>query len=320
MKQAEVVILLSTFNGERYLNAQIESIRAQTFQSWLLFIRDDGSRDETISIIKKFAAIDKRIIFFEDSLGNVRTSQSFSLLLGHFLRETTAPYVFFADQDDVWLPHKLALQIECFKRVSVEKPLLVFSDLQVVNADLESIHPSFLRFEHYHHQIKNPLNTLLIHNFITGCAMGMSRALVEKVYPIPDHAIMHDWWCGLVAATIGQIDFVNEATVLYRQHGQNAIGSLGHVNKLKRILSGWRNFSNHYRDRKKLLVKRILQARDLYSRIDSSNPYSSMLSVFCSLLTQPVIQRMHALLQLQLRPLGWMRKIYFFILVLSTSS
>src|SRR5579883_1649777 len=142
-----ILILMSTYQGERYLSAQLDSIIAQTHKQWTLLIRDDGSSDGTLSIIRRYMEQDGRIQLMTDSRGNLKPAQSFSVLMEKALQREE-PFICFSDQDDVWREEKLALQMAELKKMMKEygdkKPLLVFSDLCVVDENLKVIHPSYL--------------------------------------------------------------------------------------------------------------------------------------------------------------------------------
>lgn len=237
MSESAALVLLSSYNGARYIGEQIESIRAQTFRDWRLLVRDDGSSDETTSIVRRFSALDDRVEMLGDNRGHVGPWASFGLLLSAAAK-TDARYVFLSDQDDVWLSTKVAGQLEALR--SAEKsngathPILAHSDLEVVGEQLEPIHPSYRRFQGLSHDFNDPLRTLLIHNGVVGCTIAMNRALLEIALPLPPDSA-HDWWLGLCAAATGTILTTGERTVRYRQHASNAIGAPGRRAFLSRI-------------------------------------------------------------------------------------
>ena len=218
-----VDIVMATFNGERYLAQQLDSILNQTFSDWRLIVRDDGSTDGTLSILQSYAQRypDKiRILAPGPHLG---PRGSFSALLA----ESTAAYTMFCDQDDVWVPSKIQESLRVMQQAerthSSSVPLLVYTDLTVVDAELTIRDASFL-----HYQKSGPLTnfkSLLITNTIAGCTILINQRLRSLVGTIPDTVVMHDWWTGLVASAFGRVIFVPQATVLYRQHSRNAVGA-----------------------------------------------------------------------------------------------
>jgi rhamnosyltransferase len=241
----DVIIVLSSYNGANYIGEQIESICRQTFRDWILLVRDDGSSDSTPEIVQRFASTDSRISLQPDRRGNLGPIASFGVLLEHALARQGA-YVALSDQDDVWCPDKLERQLELLRGHDKLKgpghPTLIHSDLAVVDSDLRPIHSSFLGYQRLEHVGADPLRRLLLQNFVTGCTVMLNRALLRLAVPVP-RVVMHDWWLAQCAAALGSILFLPEATVLYRQHGGNALGSRGamqlYFDALRRPLQWW---------------------------------------------------------------------------------
>lgn len=223
---AATFVVIATFNGEQYIAEQIESIQAQSVTDWRLLVRDDGSTDRTLEIVDSYRAKDNRI--------EILPSDSPAGIVGNFsclfdaARAKGAEYLFPCDQDDVWLPCKIERMLDEMTRLENQSgktmPLLVHSDLEVVDASLKPIAGSFMRYQGLAHE-PNGLRHLMISNFVTGCASILNRPLIELALPIPNQAIVHDWWIALCAASGGQISFIGESLVKYRQHGANAIGA-----------------------------------------------------------------------------------------------
>lgn len=151
--------------------------------------------------------------------------QNFSLALSLCSRR----YVALSDQDDVWLPDKLATALAAMHKgeaaYGASCPLLVYSDLTVVSADLRPISASFMRSKGLcNASPHDALTILLTQNFATGSTMLVNRPLLERALPIPEEAVFHDWWLALVAASCGHVLYVDHPTVAYRQHDSNALG------------------------------------------------------------------------------------------------
>jgi len=227
---SDVVVAVSTYQGERFLAEQLESLQRQTFADWTLLLRDDGSHDSTRAIAERFAAADPRILLVpsEKRLG---PTQSFGGVLEPAVARD-AGHVFLCDQDDVWLPDKMQCQLDQMyaaeQALGVETPLLVHSDLTVVDENLAVHQPSFLHSQRLRHLTRRPLETLAVQNFATGCTMLANRALLDAALPIPATAVLHDWWLALIAAGTGRILFDPVPLVLYRQHDANAVGAKGY--------------------------------------------------------------------------------------------
>jgi glycosyltransferase involved in cell wall biosynthesis len=255
----QIDILLSTYNGSKYLQELILSIINQTYQNWKLIIRDDGSTDGTIGVIKNFTnQFPNKIIYIDDHYNNFGPSQSFSKLMGY----SKSNFIMFCDQDDIWLNNKIELTIKkmlLLEEESPSTPLLVHTDLTIVDKDLQVISNSFWNYQKLNPAYKN-LNNLLIQNIATGCTMMINKRLKELAHPIPSQAIMHDWWIALVASIYSGVHHINTSLILYRQHDKNNIGvekysfnyllnRYGNVNEsIKRIIKQGNYLNTKYRD------------------------------------------------------------------------
>ena len=218
-----VLILLSTYNGEKYLKQRLDSLYNQTYKNFSIIVRDDISSDYTLEILRSY---DLKIIPSENNQG---AKKSFSLLLEYSLSTTEAEYIIFCDQDDVWKADKVENTLQKMKELEQEfpdKPLLVHTDLEIVDETLQTIGKSMWHHEHLNPRL-NSFQRLLIQNTVTGCTVMINRKLADLALPISSDAIMHDWWLGLVASEFGSIGVCNEATIKYRQHENNSIGSQG---------------------------------------------------------------------------------------------
>ncbi|OHB49683.1 MAG: hypothetical protein A2Y10_05870 [Planctomycetes bacterium GWF2_41_51] len=223
-----ISIILATYNGERYLSDQIESLLAQNYKDWQLIISDDGSSDKTIDVIRKYVRkYPVAIKVLKNEAGNVGPSQNFLRLLGCI----DTNYAMFCDQDDVWFPEKIKITMDKMKeieaKVSIVTPVLIHTDLGVADRNLNVIADSFWKYQNLHPEKGKTLNRLLVQNVLTGCTMMINKALRDKIKLFPEQTIMYDWWIALLAAAFGKIDYVPSATILYRQHDSNNIGAKG---------------------------------------------------------------------------------------------
>ncbi|MBT3774986.1 MAG: glycosyltransferase family 2 protein [Gemmatimonadales bacterium] len=220
-----VGIVLAVHNGAAYLEEQVESIRAQTHEKWRLWIRDDGSTDDTAELVDRLAARDERVSRVHDNSQRLGAGPSFGTLLQGLPRGIE--YVFCCDADDVWFTDKIERSLDTMREAEMEGggPLLVHSDLRVADSALALIHTSYWELIGI-----NPNNTsfpgLFVHNVATGPTMMMNRDLFERVTPIPQEAANHDWWITLVAAAVGRIVAIPEPTVTYRRHDSNTTAEL----------------------------------------------------------------------------------------------
>lgn len=225
----KIFIALATYNGAAYLEPLLESLRGQSLSDWTLLVRDDGSTDGTRKILRRAAREDGRMVLLHDDLGHRGPAGNFGLLMQHAF-DRGAEYLLFADQDDVWLPHKIARMLHKMKDVEgrrgADQAVLVHTDLTVVDKTLGLLGQSFWEYRKLDARHGAVLNRLLIWNVVTGCASMLNRTLLRRALPLPPEAAMHDWWVALVAVLFGQIESLAEPTVLYRQHGHNYVGAV----------------------------------------------------------------------------------------------
>ena len=236
----KVNILMATYNGEKFLAQQIESIQKQTFKEWNLLIRDDGSSDKTCDIIRNFTAKDSRIRFInENEHHNLGAIKSFFTLVNY----EVADFYFFSDQDDVWLPEKLSVSLEAAQHKASDVPLLVYTDLKVVNQELNILQDSMIRAQSHH--ANTTLLPELTENTVTGGTMMINHALAEKWFT-PNDILMHDWFLALLAASLGEIIYLDLPTQLYRQHDNNVLGARTMDKRFKILREGPKSIFTRY--------------------------------------------------------------------------
>lgn len=209
-----VQILMSTYNGEAYLEKQLDSIILQTYPNIKLLIRDDGSSDGTLEILERYSNNYKCISYYQGE--NVGVIKSFFDLL--YNSDDCAIYFGFADQDDEWLPQKVERAVKMIKGKNTEKPILYCSDtyiademLNIIKKDNKKPSPSW--------------GNALVQNICTGCTAMMNHSLRDIVKQTkPENIVMHDWWLYLTAELFGMVCYDNRAYIKYRQHGKNICG------------------------------------------------------------------------------------------------
>jgi glycosyltransferase involved in cell wall biosynthesis len=220
-----IAILLSSYNSEKYLCGQIDSILNQSYKKWTLYIRDDGSTDSTLNTVKEYCSQHSNIVLCESENKNIGAKNSFFWLLENI----DAQYYMFCDHDDVWLPSKIELtykEMKITERNNIDKPIIVNTDLVVVDANLQVIYPSMWKYARLLPDIlKSSFHYLCICNFVTGCTMMINRKAKEVSFPVSSKAVFHDNWIALkVLYTGGIIAPIKEQTILYRQHIKNVCG------------------------------------------------------------------------------------------------
>ena len=219
-RQPDIAILLSTWNGAAFLDAQLDSLLAQSHTDWQVFWRDDGSDDATPEMMRDFAgaAGAGRVVDLNDNAGHVGVMASFLSLLR---RAPRGRIVAFADQDDVWLPEKLARGVRGLGDVQQGRPGLYCARQRLVGADLTPIRLS----APVRGQMGFP--RAMTQNVATGCTVMLNAdaagLLAEAQAPAAE--TLHDWWAYvLVSACGGAVVADDVPTVLYRQHARNAVG------------------------------------------------------------------------------------------------
>lgn len=233
--EEKVDVLLATYNGERYVAKQIDSILNQTYKNINLIISDDCSKDTTPEILKEYAKKDNRIILHlqEENLGVVKNIE-------FLLKQVKSDLYMLADQDDVWLPEKIEKSVETLKRENAD---LVFGDLEVVDKDLKTMYPSFGDFMLLNKKIHKYINSYKVnylYNCVTGCTILSKKEMIHKILPLPTESkyLIHDHWIGLITSLNGKLVYMPEKYIKYRQHGDNQVGTnkISHgFNKLEQV-------------------------------------------------------------------------------------
>lgn len=219
----EIDILLATYNGEKYLQEQLESLCSQTEKDFQLIIGDDNSSDNTLKIIDTFKPRFKKppiVIKRQERTGSAKNNFS------DLLRYSSGNYIFFCDQDDIWHKNKIKRSLMEIKRSEEihgkEIPILFHSDLCVANESGTIIENSYWSFKNIKPENSLHLNRTITYATVTGCTMCINRVLKEAICEIPSCAYMHDWWIAQVASAIGLTIYTNEQLIDYRIHQNNS--------------------------------------------------------------------------------------------------
>ncbi|MDB9969112.1 glycosyltransferase family 2 protein [Gammaproteobacteria bacterium] len=230
----KIAVLLSTYNGEKFLGEQLDSLLAQSHKNFILVVRDDGSRDRTVSILESYAGDHpERIHLISRDGVNMGASASFAFLADYVLKNKEllglkSIYMMFCDQDDTWFPEKIEKLLAAMLATEADNgstlPIIVHSDLEVVSEQNMMIAKSLISYQGLEIE-RNSFPNLVISNLVTGCTALINEPLAEKALPIPEKAIMHDWWLALVATAFGKLVYLDTPLVHYRQHGNNTIGA-----------------------------------------------------------------------------------------------
>lgn len=287
----KVNIVLSTYNGARFLAEQLESIQKQTFTDWQLLIRDDGSTDITPQIIAEFVKADPRIHFI-----NEHDRQNFGVIKNFFtlVKYEKADYYFFSDQDDVWLPDKMATMLDEVIHHDKSQPLMIYMDLSVVDQDLNVTHPSMIRSQSHH--ANTTLLAELTENTVTGGVAMINHALAEK-WEDTDDVIMHDWYLALLATATGKLVHIDKPGELYRQHDNNVLGARTFRKRLAKWLNPLQALEKYWW----LITTSQRQAELLLGQPDLSTIQRELIGAYVGLINHGMMQRINLLKKYQFK-------------------
>lgn len=210
-------VIIATYNGEKYIIEQLESIVNQTIKPSNIYIRDDGSQDKTVEIVKDFILKSEINIELKNDGLNLGYIKNFEKLIEF----TKSEIIFFSDQDDIWVSKKAELLINKFKD---DNTSVVFSDAYLINNNKERL-GTLWEHVNYHPKLNNRnLENVLINNIVTGATVAVERSFLISLLPFPD-AVPHDHWISSNAVIKDCLSYCDEKLILYRQHDNNQIGA-----------------------------------------------------------------------------------------------
>lgn len=223
MLKNRIAILLATFNGERRIQLLLNSILNQTCSDFIVYIHDDGSTDNTVSIVK--GCHDKRVVLIDDSMTRRGAKGSFMWLL----QNVEADYYMFCDQDDFWLPPKIQQSLDFIMSVESDnpgKPVCIHTDLAVSDAKYNVVSKSLWKQSKIKPDILENKNYIQVFNCVTGCTMMFNNRAKECAFPFNENAPMHDFWVAYQTMVHnGILTHLPVSTMLYCQHGNNTVGA-----------------------------------------------------------------------------------------------
>lgn len=267
MKNPKIHILLSTYNGSKYVEEQLHSIFEQTYQNFTLFVRDDGSTDNTVEILNNFikqykVSSEKMVILPNETNSNIGWKASFWMLMD---KCGGADYYAFADQDDVWLPEKLEYAVEEIGKESSEIPAFYFSQYYYCDEKLNKLHlapepPLPIAFK-----------DVMFYTPAFGFSMVINEMLRIKALETKDRdGLVHDGWLQKIAAALGKIIYDERCTALYRRHSDavtfsnvNLIATVRYWVKSEIFGSNMREFTHFHLNRFYEVYKTYLKKEDL---------------------------------------------------------
>ena len=226
-----VDILMATYNGEAFVEEQVQSIINQTYREWRLLVHDDGSTDKTMEILHRLAEEDERVVVIEDGVQRLGVARNFI----HLVKQSAAAYCMFCDQDDVWLPHKVEKMVHAIEQYNQGIPQVVYTNAFLWSPDRGIIsdkntltYPTTLR------------QTLFLNTGIQGAAAIFNRSMCEVIEQQLSYYAMHDHVLLLAGICFGEVHYLHESLMYYRQHENNLTGNApGSI--AKKITLMWQN-------------------------------------------------------------------------------
>lgn len=211
MRKSSAAILMAAYNGEKFIGEQIMSIIAQTYKDWVLLIRDDGSTDRTVEIIRDFSRQDERIKLILDENGHLGNCQNFSVLMDHV---ATSQYIFFSDQDDYWFQDKIKKQVDIISRYG-NNPAALYSNYYLADESLKKYRIA------YAHKPNEYITILSMENHVMGCTLVINNPLLKIVKEIPCMIDNHDHWIATIAKALDCLQYDREPHICHRVHDNN---------------------------------------------------------------------------------------------------
>lgn len=217
MANIKVTVLMSTYNGHKYIKEQLDSLLRQTGVELRIIIRDDGSKDDTINILADYESTHSNIIIIRDV--NCGAEESFNKLCKYALNQEPTDYYAFCDQDDVWEDDKLKVAVRKLQKLNSSRPNLYFSNLKMVDENL-----SYMREFYQNGEVFTDKNKTLVQIFTYGCTCVFNHRALEAYCKIAHNQVLHDNWIYALCSYLGNVVYDPIGHILYRQHGNNLSG------------------------------------------------------------------------------------------------
>ena len=292
MKAKSTAVLLATYNGEQYLREQLQSLADQSDRDFVCYIHDDGSTDRTPDIAQEFERNypDRfKVLSYQADHG---AAGNFMSLARYALEHSAESYFLFCDQDDWWDARKIEKQVAAVRRhEAAGKPYLLYCDRAVADERLQTVAASAMSFTKCRAGVNDTYKKLVFRNTAAGCTMCMNRACLElAVRSVNDaHIFMHDWWFMLIGRYFGDVGFLDEPLLKYRQHGSNALGVAdptlsGRIKTIAKDLPG-------YIKAKRINTQKLKQQILDIGSIPADTPYRSELTALCKRLNSGFFSR-----------------------------
>lgn len=287
-----IAILLATYNvgNKEFLLEQLKSIEKQTYTDFICFIHDDGSTDGTEKIAKVFCDEYAEHFVYMGNNGTGGAKNNFMYMLSCI----EADYYMFSDQDDVWFPDKIERTYDLMlteERKNKKTPICVYSDLTVVDQNLNVLNHSF--FTYSSNPNKNSLHYLLHYNVAAGCTIMINKSLRKEAIRVDiiNDMFMHDWYLVALSKCIGNLIYLDKPLMYYRQHSDNTLGvkkKLSTLEKIKKYLTKPSEYLNMKRNH---LNECKGNAKALLATLDINNTNRATIEYFLKIQNQSILFR-----------------------------
>lgn len=310
-----IYIIMCTYNGEKYIKEQIDSILNNSITDWQLYISDDGSTDSTYALASKYAKDCPQKIILSTHIGTADPSM-------HFLEKIRDismimhddDYIMLCDQDDIWYKNKIELTLKHMSNQIVRYgnriPLLVCTDVEVVNEKKEQLSESFRRMIHYSIKKLDAAHLLMEHK-AQGCTIMINKVLADKVRELPVVETKHDMWLEMLAVTMGKVDYVDEPTMAYRRHAEQY--TAGEMRFWKMVLEQLK----HMKDQKYMVYGLAPQTQEFMRIYGGELEYNckELMEKFATLEQQGFWQKRFNIIKYHMWKTGVIRNIGMMILL-----
>lgn len=292
-----VDILLATYNGEKYIEAQILSIISQSFKDWNLIIHDDGSTDRTVEIIKHYEEIDSRISLIVDDVHIGSAPQNFM----HLLQYSKSDLIMFCDQDDIWFDNKVAIMVSVMKNQDNSHPVAAYCQMYLWKPQKGIIGIDGMIIE------ERNMNDFLFHNGgIHGCAACLNSCARDLMNNYKGHIAMHDHLLNFICLAFGKVIPVKIPLQLYRQHGQNVTGIS------KYALTFWERLLNSLSEKNPVVDKsHYLAFHDMYNfyhtQLEAKD--RETLNAYLSMIDDNIVMKLYKIIKKGYRKRGSIFKL-----------
>lgn len=230
-REYSISVAMAVYNGEKYIQEQLDSIISQLKENDEIVVSDDDSSDNTVKILESYN--DSRIKIYKNKHLGFKKNFEFCI------SKCTGKYIFLSDQDDIWMENKVETVLKTFEDT---KSSCVTHDAIIVESDGESvIEPSFLKTKFYP---KPGIISNIVQSKYYGCLMAFDSDILKYALPIPETIVSHDYWIGIMCDKHSKSVFIKDKLIKYRRHSNNSSPWNNHMTVPKMIMKRLNIFYN----------------------------------------------------------------------------